>query len=487
MYNKHAESLHAAELAAVGRVLGEIARRFGIGFASGNNPRVQCSNFTLQPAAKHVVHRPLAVYVGIAVAKVLSHTLLFQAGFVPYRCGCLSYWYRPCIRTRNKPHEAGGSSSGAGPSSRTALAEPLPLVFFHGISPGLFTYTPLLKNLVQGRAALLVEMPHVGYGLDLAPPSRDATVASLRRALKRHGIPKACVCGHSYGTFCAAWVVQAAPDLVAQLVLLDPMCLLLALPDVTHNFLYKPLRAGPKPWVDRLVHLMAGSEMGVNNALRRHFWWFNAALFAHEIASVPTVVHLASHDSIAPSRHVRDYLEATFARRLKVTEFGLNEDPSPQRASAAAAAADAAGAGGVAGEVGSAAEAAAGGQPTPPPSPRSGGSASSPRSSNASWSSSKGHSSTLELIWSEGYWHGQIIASPARQRDIAKTMWIQECRIFAEMTHATASKKQLGSSSSGVSSSASRAADSDGDGGSLPPRARMSTSDEFDEAVVRCC
>ena len=93
--------------------------------------------------------------------------------------------------------------------------------------------------------------------------------------------------------------MRPSPRPLFQLVLLDPMCLLLALPDVTHNFLYRK----PRTRVQRVIHWGAASEMGVNNTLRRHFWWFNSVLFASEIAHVPTVVHLASADSIAPSKY----------------------------------------------------------------------------------------------------------------------------------------------------------------------------------------
>ncbi len=37
----------------------------------------------------------------------------------------------------------------------------------------------------------------------------------------------------------------------------------------------------------------------------------------------------------------------------------------------------------------------------------------------------KGHSSTIELIWSEGFAHGQIVLSPSRQREIAKRIFLQ--------------------------------------------------------------
>jgi hypothetical protein len=42
----------------------------------------------------------------------------------------------------------------------------------------------------------------------------------------------------------------------------------------------------------------------------------------------------------------------------------------------------------------------------------------------------------LELIWSEGFSHGEIeiVLSTARQQEIFKRMFIQECRIFAEVS-----------------------------------------------------
>lgn len=364
MYNVEVASLSTPQRAAVERMLGELKRRFGATFVPGYNPDVRCSRFTLMPASPSLLHRPLAFYVGITVCKVIFHTLLFQAGFIPYRCGAISYWFRPSARPRG-------------------ALEPLPLVFFHGISPGLFAYAPMLRNLCCGRAALLVEMPHVGMGLSLLPPSREATINGVRRALKRHGVEKACIVGHSYGTFPAAWMVHEAPEVVGQLVLLDPMCLLLALPDITYNFLYRK----PTTFSEKMTQVTAASEMGINNTLRRHFWWFNSVLFAKELKNIPTVVHLAGEDSIAPSKFVRQYLQA---------HFSLNETvllPGETTASSEAAAAD-----------------------KDPARPSSG-----PTSS-----------ATVELIWSEGYSHGQVVCSPSRQREIFKCMFVQECRILAE-------------------------------------------------------
>ena len=56
-------------------------------------------------------------------------------------------------------------------------------------------------------------------------------------------------------------------------------------------------------------------------------------------------------------------------------------------------------------------------------------------------SKSDGHSSALELIWSEGFSHGEIVLSPRRQREICRKMRLQECRILREEQQKATSEK----------------------------------------------
>lgn len=342
MFNSPRESLTVQHTAAIAQVLRELKKRYDIEFPPGFDESIKCIKFTLEDAGRHIVHRPLAFYVSIAVAKLVASCLLIQAGFMPYTSEGIHYWYRPSARPRG-------------------ALEPLPLVFFHGISPGLFVYLPMLRNLVSGRAALLVDMPHIGMGLDMEPPSRERMVRAVTKALARHGVQKACVAGHSFGTVCCAWLVDLAPQVVAQLVLLDPVSILLALPDVASNFLYR----SPRSLMEHIIHLGASSEIGINNTLRRHFWWYNSMLWAEDLERIPTVIHLASGDEIAPVSQIREYIAESFGR--KVSRDGRNS-------------------------------------PT---------------------------GSELELIWSDGFSHGQLIYSMHRQKDVARAMFLQEARIFA--------------------------------------------------------
>jgi len=354
MFNKEPETLSVGERGAAARVISSLRIRYDIHLQPGYNPDVKCIKFSLEQASQHVVHRPLAFYVAVAVARILCHCLLFQAGFIPYHEGPIAYWYRPASRAPGLP-------------------QALPLVFFHGICPGFFAYIAMLRHLCQGRAALLVEMPHIGMSLSLRVPSRKETVSAVKRALARHRVERACVCGHSFGTICAAWMVQETPSLVAQLVLLDPVCFLLALPDVASNFLYRT----PRTFMQHLFRIGGSSELGVTNALRRHFWWYNNCLWAEDIENIPTVVHLAGGDEIAPVALVRSYLQQSF-------ENSASQDKP--------------------------------------------------------WSN-------LEVVWSEGYSHGQILASLQTQSEFARRMFLQECRLFAERDGSAKYRRAAGKSS----------------------------------------
>ena len=48
----------------------------------------------------------------------------------------------------------------------TGPATQLPLVFFHGVSPGQCVYAGLTSLLSEGRTAVLVEIPHIAMSLE---------------------------------------------------------------------------------------------------------------------------------------------------------------------------------------------------------------------------------------------------------------------------------------------------------------------------------
>ena len=62
----------------------------------------------------------------------------------------------------------------------------------------------------------------------------------------------------------------------AGLALIDPVVLMLNLKNVLYNFLYK------NDGADGIADII-GSELGVNIALRRNFWWYRNILWASDL------------------------------------------------------------------------------------------------------------------------------------------------------------------------------------------------------------
>lgn len=190
-------------------------------------------------------------------------------------------------------------------------AQAAPLVFFHGLC-GFTGYLPLLWQLLRGgRGALLLEMEDVSLSLQfeasfLRPLTRTRVVAAISHALGyfdtdnagKNGkkTPGAAVVGHSLGTVMATWLVADAPDCVSSLSLVDPICLLLHLPDVARGFLdptlsifpsraraqtsFEPLGGGTEaeqaPRSSLMAYLMfalVSTEAGVALFFRRNFLW----------------------------------------------------------------------------------------------------------------------------------------------------------------------------------------------------------------------
>jgi hypothetical protein len=65
-------------------------------------------------------------------------------GFTKLRLMDTNYWYRP---------------------ASNPCAE-LPLVFFHGVGPGVCAYGGLVNKLAANRSAVLIEVPHITMSLE---------------------------------------------------------------------------------------------------------------------------------------------------------------------------------------------------------------------------------------------------------------------------------------------------------------------------------
>ena len=103
--------------------------------------------------------------------------------------------------------------------------------------------------------------------------------------------------GHSFGSCTVSWLIASKQlQNVKQVVLLDPVAVLLSEPDVMVNFLY-----GQK--LDQ-IRLVASSELFTEYYLRRHFAWYNSELYLEDV-DCPLLVCLSGQDTIVNASKVR--------------------------------------------------------------------------------------------------------------------------------------------------------------------------------------
>ena len=217
--------------------------------------------------------------------------MLKRRGFEYRQVGPVSYYYYPGNLTEENED-----------SDDTSTA---PVVFVHGIGIGLISYLGLIDGLLQtGRPIFLPEIPYVcGFRPWKSPHSvlQPAVVGStLTAMLATHGFLSAAWIGHSYGTSWLSYMVKYAPDAVASVLFLDPICFCLHWPRLTKQFVY----CRPDPGT---ISYIIRTDVIVNWTIQRSFPWTWISLFAEQI-QVPCAIFLSEKDALVPSAKVEKYL-----------------------------------------------------------------------------------------------------------------------------------------------------------------------------------
>ncbi|KAI3319358.1 hypothetical protein HD806DRAFT_291372 [Xylariaceae sp. AK1471] len=264
----------AEEIEELDEFIVEIERRTGHQLKPG---RGKAKSFRLTLDEVEVRYRSVVWYFIVGIVDVATHFLLSYRGFqyyaqpkqhsysvIPLRpqplfterrsVSQLSYWYRP--------HTA---------------KDKLPVVFLHGIGIGLWPYVGYFSGLNKGFpendqiGVIALEVLPVSMRLTNAPLSQSEFLSEITVILKAHGWSQFALVGHSYGTVLATHMLKS-PDLnprIESVVLVDPVCILLHLPDIAYNFTRrKPSRAN-----EYLLWYFASMDPGIAHCLGRHFFW----------------------------------------------------------------------------------------------------------------------------------------------------------------------------------------------------------------------
>ncbi|KAI0396418.1 Alpha/Beta hydrolase protein [Xylariaceae sp. FL0594] len=319
-FDRRPRHLYPAERDELGEYVHRLEQRLGRPLNTG---RGNIKSFRLTLDDVEVRYRSVIWYLIVGIVDLITHFQLSHHGLqfhaqakphsqsiIPSRpqsvfakkrsISRLSYWYRP--------HTAENK---------------LPMVFLHGIGIGLWPYVSYLSDLNAGLpkdeaiGIIALEILPVSFRLTSAPLSQADFLSEISLIVENHGWDQFVVVGHSYGTVLATHMLKS-PDLnprIRSIVLIDPVCLLLHLPDVAVNFTRrKPTRAN-----EYLLWYFASMDPGVAHCLGRHFFWKDNLAWKEDLLEVvgqqsgeqwsrKVAVCLAERDLIVDTRTVQQYL-----------------------------------------------------------------------------------------------------------------------------------------------------------------------------------
>lgn len=259
--------------------------------------------------------------VKIGLVDTITHCVMRYRGFQYFKTTLTSlqvFPFRPATWVEPAKSPAETMSYWIRPhSSKTRL----PILYIHGIGIGLISQVRFLHELdvalnegtsADGEVGILaIEILQVSSRLTNAIPTREQLLDQLTRVLDFHGYSRFVMVSHSYGSVLSTHILtnSALASRVSSTLLIDPVTVLLHMPDVAYNFTArKPKRASE--W---LLWYFGSKDPAISHTLGRHFFWSENVLWRDRIMELTqkgtrVTASLASKDLIVDTESVGMYL-----------------------------------------------------------------------------------------------------------------------------------------------------------------------------------
>jgi pimeloyl-ACP methyl ester carboxylesterase len=197
----------------------------------------------------------------------------------------------------------------------------LPVLFIHGIGVGLTPSIDLLQDLDlvlncdnknDGQVGIMaVEVLQISSRLIHVIPKRSNYLEQLTQVLNMHHFERFVLASHSYGSVLSTYILTYEPlaSRVTSTLLIDPVTILLHMPDVACNFTARP----PKHVKEWQLSLFRAKDPGVAYTLGRQFFWSENILLYDRISELikhgtNITTSLGGRDVIVDTKAVRKYL-----------------------------------------------------------------------------------------------------------------------------------------------------------------------------------
>ena len=242
---------------------------------------------------------------------VFPFRLISLASFKTTPSPTISYWYKPHTSTTRKP-----------------------ILFVHGIGIGLWPYLNFLTEINGSQrdsgdgdiGVIAIELMPISSRITGEIPSQKTLCEEIMQIVDRHGWGNFELVSNSYGTVVTTNILKLRniKSRINSIVLIDPVTILLHLPDVAYNFTRRP----PRKANEHQLYYFASTDVCVANSLGRHFFWVENILWKEAIRDYKVTVVLSGRDLITNTQAVGKYLaedEPGYERFLTEDESGSSE------------------------------------------------------------------------------------------------------------------------------------------------------------------
>jgi pimeloyl-ACP methyl ester carboxylesterase len=278
----------------------------------------QCLRLTLDRV--DMLHRSLTWYCCVGFVDFLTYMKLLVHGFHFHRLPLSRFFtlfpLRPQSLLTTYRSPAKHTTYWHRPHTSTTK---LPVLFIHGIGIGLYPYTSFLDELNSTAGLessdpdeqvgiIAIEIMPVAFRITHSALSRTEMCSEIDEILQEHFGPeqKFVLVSHSYGTVITTHLLHT-PSIakrIGPIVLIDPVSILLHLPDVAYNF----TRRQPKEANEHQLYYFASMDMGVSHTLSRHFFWNENVLWKKDLGGRKVTASLSGRDLIVDTKAVGRYL-----------------------------------------------------------------------------------------------------------------------------------------------------------------------------------
>lgn len=181
-----------------------------------------------------------------------------------------------------------------------------PIVFIHGVGIGLTPYIPMILKLSKDIGFLAIEVLPISSRITTALPLSIDLMREIGDIISQINLPNFVFIGNSYGTFFTRLFMDSSylASRMQSIIMIDPVSVLLHLPDVAYNFTKRePVEAN-----ELQLWWAAQTEPDIAFTLGRRFCWREHLVWREDLRSRPTTLIMGGRDCIVNPEAIASYI-----------------------------------------------------------------------------------------------------------------------------------------------------------------------------------